>query len=183
MRFVLICGLAFSMSGCLMNGAYRISSKGQGSPGQSMVVFGVQLSAEWPHPEFEMILDEYSLEKHGITGNCFRYTRLEPRMSSHPSGMHYFAYRVPAGAYIYSFRNAVRAGSAFDGRMPAVFVVPADAAVYFGDFVYDGSEMQLQGDLAAARVTMTPLLTVRQSLTQAETIKDETKIRAFLCTP
>jgi hypothetical protein len=183
MRFVLTCCLAFSMSGCLMNNAYQIRSKGPLAPGQSIVVFGAQLNAEWGHPEFGIILDEYSLAKHGITGNCFRYTRLESGMPSHPSGMHYFAFQVPAGAYIYSIRNAVRAGNAFDGKMPTVFVAPAGATVYFGDFVYDGSEMKLQGDLASARAAVKPLLAGRQSLTQAETTKDEIKTRAFLCTP
>jgi hypothetical protein len=67
--------------------------------------------------------------------------------------------------------------------MPTVFVAPAGATVYFGDFVYDGSEMKLQGDLAAARAAVKPLLAGRQSLTQAETMKDEIKTRAFLCTP
>jgi hypothetical protein len=183
MRLALTCCLALSMSGCLMNSAYRIQHKLPLAPGHSIVVFGAQLDAEWSHPEFEMILDEYSAAKHGITGNCFRYTRLQAGMSSHPSGMHYFAYQVPAGAYIYSFNNSVRTGSAFDGKMPSVFVAPAGAAVYFGDFVYDGSEMKLQGNLGAAQAAMKPLLAGRQVLTQAEITRDEIKIRQFLCTP
>jgi hypothetical protein len=182
-RCVLTCCLAFLMSGCLMNSAYRIRSKGPLAPGQSIVVFGAQLSAEWRYPQFELILDEYSLAKHGITGNCFRYTRLQSGMSSHSFAMHYFAYQIPAGAYIYSFRNVVRAGSAFGGSTPTVFVAPAGATVYFGDFVYDGSEMQLQGNLSAAQAAVKPLLAGRQSLTQAATTNDEIKTRAFLCTP
>ena len=67
--------------------------------------------------------------------------------------------------------------------MPNVFVAPAGAAVYFGDFVYDGRDMTLQGDLPAAQAAVKPLLAGRQSLTHAQTVKDEIKRRMFLCTP
>ena len=46
--------------------------------------------------------------------------------------------------------------------MPNVFVAPAGAAVYFGDFVYDGRDMTLQGDLPAAQAAVKPLLAGRQ---------------------
>jgi hypothetical protein len=144
-------------------------------------VVGVGLEAAWPFATFSLALDEYSFEKHDITGNCFRYNHIETTRASNPARVAYFAYKVPAGTYVYSpfNANAILASSA-----PATgFIAPPGRAVYFGDYVFVGNQtVELRRDIDAARFGVGSLIPGGLVLDQAEPAV-VAHVHGFMCTP
>jgi hypothetical protein len=108
------------------------------------------LDVAWPYTEFALTLDEYSVEKQNITGNCFHYNRIDATRPSIPAKVIYLAYEVPASAYVYSGRNAN--ATLARSSMGTAFIAPVGAAVYFGDYVYVGNKtVEFRRDINAAR--------------------------------
>src|SRR5579859_6026417 len=89
---VLVCAMT---SGCLANSVQKVGRASEAHPdsAHSIVVVGVGLEATWPFAAFSLALDEYSLEKHNVAGNCFRYNHIEVTRASSPAKVAYFAYR------------------------------------------------------------------------------------------
>jgi hypothetical protein len=169
--------------GCLQNAVHPVTEAQRMNPdsGHAIVVIGVGLDAAWPFAAFSLALDEYSIEKRDITGNCFRYNHIEAVRPSSPAKVIYFTYEVPAGAYVYSFRNAnaVLPPSALGSG----FIAPPGRAVYFGDYVFVGNQtVEFRRDIDAARLRVRALLPRDVVLEQAEPTTT-VRVHGFLCTP
>jgi hypothetical protein len=169
---------ALPLSGCLLNSVNKITHKTGVAAGQSIVVIGVGLDAAWPYAGFSLLLDEYSLEKNRITGNCFHYNHIKAEIPPAPASIKYLAYEVPAGMYVYS---------AFNGNpapQPAAFIAPSGKAVYFGDYVYVGNRVvQIRSNLGAAQIAVRSLLAGSLVLTRASSEPSVIHGTVFLCTP
>jgi hypothetical protein len=138
--------------GCLLNSVHPTTTALRTKPdsAHAIVVIGVGLDVAWPFAEFSLILDEYSAEKHGITGTCFHYHRIEATRLSTPAKIAYLAYEVPANIYVYSGRHA-NATLALSS-MGRAFIAPPGATVYFGDYVFVGNKTaEFRRNIEAAR--------------------------------
>jgi hypothetical protein len=143
-------------------------------------VVGVGLDAAWPFAAFSLALDEYSFEKHDISGNCFSYNHIEATRASNPAKVTYFIYKVPAGTYVYSPFNA----SAILAPPAAAtgFIAPPGRAVYFADYVFVGNQtVELRRDIDAARLGVRSLIPSDIVLDQAEPVAI-THVHPFMCT-
>jgi hypothetical protein len=143
------------------------------------VVVGVGLDAPWPFAAFEVFWDEYSSEKQGVAGNCFRFNRIEVTRPSNPAQVAYFAYEVPAGTYVYSGSNAnaILASSA-----PKAFIARPGSAVYLGNYVFVGNRtVEFRRDIDAARLGVRSLIP-SLVLEPAEPVTVG-PVHMFLCTP
>jgi hypothetical protein len=109
------------VSGCLMNSAHETHHRTAIESGQAIVVIGVGLDTASPPSSFSIALDEYSITKGKITGNCFHYNHIQANLPAVQTDVKYFAYIVPAGVYVYS---------SFNGNPPphpAAFIAPSGA--------------------------------------------------------
>ena len=90
-------------SGCLLNSVRAITTAPRSRPdsGHAIVVIGIGVDVTWPYKEFQLTFPEYSVEKHGITGNCFHYNRIEATRPSIPINVTYLTFEVPANVYVY----------------------------------------------------------------------------------
>jgi hypothetical protein len=172
-----------TLSGCLQNSVHPITATRPPHPdtAHSIVVVGVGLDAAWPFAAFSLALDEYSFQKHDITGNCFRYNHIQATRPSTPAKVTYFAFKVPAGAYVYSpFNGNARLASS----APATgFIAPPGKTVYFGDYVFVGNQtVELRSDIDAARLGVRSLLPNDLTLEQA-TPAHIGYAHPFMCTP
>lgn len=119
-------------AGCTINSTYLLPAGGPASANRAVIVYGVKVEGEWPHAGFTLQLDEYDIARQNITGNCFRFNRTEARVPPTPGPIHYFAFDVPPGYYVYSPFHATRlAGDVL------AFEAPAGRTVYIGDFVLE----------------------------------------------
>jgi hypothetical protein len=170
-------------SGCLLNSVRRITEPPRVSPGSgdAIVVIGIGLDAAWPFQGFALTLDEYSVQKQDIAGNCFHYNRIDATVPSSPTKVTYFAYEVPAGTYVYSRRNA---NATLDPpAMGSAFIVPPGTTVYFGDYVFAGNQtVKFRRDIEAARSGIRALLPRNAVLEPAEPTTTALT-HPFLCTP
>ena len=169
--------------GCLLNSVHPITRAPRTKPdaAHAIVVIGIGLDVAWPYTEFPLILDEYSVEKQNITGNCFHYNRIETIRPSVPAKVTYLAYEVPASAYVYSGRNAN--ATLAPSSMGRAFIAPPGATVYFGDYVFVGNKtVEFRRDIDAARSGTRSLLSRDTVLEPAE---PTTAAHAppLLCTP
>jgi hypothetical protein len=177
---LLVCAV---IPGCLLNSVHPITTAPRTKPdsAHAIVVIGVGLDAMLPYTEFTLTLDEYSVEKRNITGNCFHYNRIDATRPPVPANVIYLAYEVPANAYVYSGRNVnAMLTPSSTGR---AFIAPPGATVYFGDYVYVGNKtVEFRRDINAARSGARPLLPRDTVLEPAE---PATAAHAppLLCTP
>ena len=175
--------VCLSISGCLLNTVrpikYSLPEKPDSS--HSIVVIGVGLDVQWPYKEFSPVLDEYSLKRQDLTGNCFFYNRIEVTRPSAPAPVTYFVFEVPASAYVYG-------GGNINAQLPASpnasgFIAPPGKTVYFGDYVLVGAQsVELRRNLEAAR-DATRLLLPRGSVLEAAVPITPPRGHMFLCTP
>jgi hypothetical protein len=171
------------IAGCLLNSARPITGAPRAKPdsAHAIVVIGVGLDVVWPFTEFPLILDEYSTEKQGITGNCFHYTRIEATRPSIPARIAYLAYEVPANTYVYSGRNAN--ATLAPSSMGRAFIAPPGATVYFGDYVFVGNKtMDFRRNIDAAR-SGTRLLLPRDAVLEPAEPTTVALTPPLLCTP
>lgn len=135
-RMVAILSLCAALSGCTLNSARQIEQRLRGLPTErAVIVFGV--SEEFfpdlhPSRPVLMILDHFSLTPPmGITGDCFRYDRLEVETPVRHGSVTYVAFSAPPGDYVVSpFLVARREESVMNA-----FRAPVARATYLGDFV------------------------------------------------
>lgn len=172
-----------SISGCLLNAVRPIKHNRPEEPDSdhAIVVIGVGLDAPWPYKKFSAVLDEYSLKKKDLTGNCLLYNRIEATVASTPAAVSYLVFEVPAGAYVYG-------GGNINARLPASpnasgFMAPAGKVVYFSDYVFVGNDsVEQRRTLEAAREATKRLLPRGALLEAAEAITPP-RGHMFLCTP
>jgi hypothetical protein len=174
---------AASIPGCLLNAVHPIKYPASQRPDSAhgIVVIGVGLEVPSPYTELSLTLDEYSLKKQDLTGNCFSYTHIDVTRPSIPAPVSYSVFEVPASAYVYSWRN-------INAQLPpsptaSGFIAPAGKTVYFGDYVLVGTNsVEPRNNLEAARDATKRLLPRGAVLEAAEPISPPHG-HGFLCTP
>jgi hypothetical protein len=182
-RLIGIVVACLSISGCLQNAVHSVTEARQMNPdsAHAIVVIGVGLDAAWPFAGFSLALDEYSVEKQDITGNCFRYNHIAATLPSSPAKVTYFAYEVPAGTYVYSSFNAN--APLAQSAVGSAFIAPPGRTVYFGDYVFVGNRtVEFRSDIATARLGIRALLSRGAVLKQAEPTTTA-HVHGFMCTP
>ena len=171
--------LAATLAGCTISSTVPLAAGGKPGADRAVIVYGVGVEGQWSYPRYTVQLAEYSLERQNITGNCFRFNRVDATVSSTPSGIHYVAFDVAPGSYVYSPMN----GAQLNGDTVA-FRVPAGRAVYLGDFIYgrDGYAVRT-ADLDAERAAIRQALPATpDDLVPAQTVPVAAP-KPFLCTP
>jgi hypothetical protein len=161
--------------GCLLNSVHQLKLAPRTKPdaAHAIVVIGLK--------DFSLILDEYSVKKQDITGNCYHYNRIEAISPSSPGKVIYFAYEVPAGTYVYSRRNMT--ASLDPPALGSGFIAPAAKTVYFGDYISVGhNTVEFRRDIDAARLGSRGLLPLGSVLESAEPTTTALT-HPFLCTP
>jgi len=171
--------VAVLAGGCTVSSTSPLEAGGTPRAGRAVIVYGVGVDGQWPHARYAVQLAEYDLERQAITGNCFRFNRVDADVPAAPSGIRYFAFDVPAGSWVYSPMN----GAELEGD-PVAFRAPAGQAVYLGDFIYGkNGRVTRVGDLAAERAAIRQALpAVPADLASAASIAVAAP-RPFLCTP
>ena len=190
LRVAVAGGASLTLSGCLWlflgpTNTVRPSELSSARPGTTQIVFGVATETDWPFAGFGVQLERYDPVT-GEAGNCSRHDNARGNIPPTPTGLHYFVFDVPAGAYVFSALN----GQSLDSDSPAAFVAPAGKTVYFGDFVLVGpitpytlsidGPIVVRRDLAAAKAVLGPEAT---KLELAEVLPGVRRGRPFLCTP
>jgi hypothetical protein len=181
-RWIALLIVCAVIPGCLLNSVHSIDSAPRGKPdaAHAIVVVGVGLDVTWPYPQFGLTLAEYSIQKQSITGNCFRYNRIEATRPSTPAKVTYLVFDVPANAYVYlDLVNIALAPS----PMGKAFIAPPGATVYFGDYVFVGNKtVEFRRDINAARAGASELLPRGATLELAESTTAP-GAHTPLCTP
>lgn len=146
--------MSFSMvilfSGCLgLNDISSISTDSFSRPtakiGRAIVLYGIGVEGKWDYPRFATVLDEYNFEQRSITGNCWRFNRMQESVPAIIGTRQYFIFDVKPGHYVYSGFNGARLRDS--GEVPT-FEVPAGRIVYLGDFVYSNDgKVDIRRDL------------------------------------
>ncbi len=137
-------------SGCLLlNDVNSISTANLPRPtpkvGRAIVLYGIGVEGKWDFPRFAIGLDEYSLDQQSLTGNCWRFNRMQESVTAIVGTRQYFLFDVEPGHYVYSGFNGVRLR---DSKKESAFEVPAGRIVYLGDFVYsDDGKVDIRRDL------------------------------------
>jgi hypothetical protein len=181
-RWIAVLAVCAVIPGCLLNSVQSITSVPRTKPdtGHAIVVIGIGLDVMWPYKEFQLTWAEYSVENQSITGNCFRYNRIDATRQSIPAKVTYLAFEVPANVYGYLDNPNVPLASSPTGR---AFKAPPGATVYFGDYVFLGNKtIEFRQDIAAARVGARALLPRDTPLEPAEQTT-VTHVHGPLCTP
>lgn len=168
------------LSACvLLNDTVRLDDSKVLAPRgeRALVIYGVAVEGAWRYPEFGVSLDEFSIERHAITGDCWSFNRIQASVPKDSTTVQYHAFDVAPGYYIYSGFNA-------EGlRGPNTFLVPESEVVYLGDFVYTTDDrVVLRRDISAALPALAksyPKLTGKIVL--AEIVSAAPTM--FLCTP
>lgn len=128
-----------SLQGCLLLNNVDMISKEKvivSNPNRGIAIVGVAIEADWLYPQFSISLDEYSIEKQAITGNCWRFNRMTATVSKEARAAHYFAFEVEPGHYTLSPFNAPLQ----DANQAQSFHVPAGQITYIGNFIYAGQK-------------------------------------------
>lgn len=139
------------LSGCLgLNDVKPLGLSFQGTPPTGRAYAIVALSVEAPQKQplghaFSIWIEEYSIERQDITGNCWRNNLMYPSVQPFGGTRQYFAFDVKPGYY---------AAIGYLGTMhkQLAFEVPAGRIVYLGEFILtsDGGQ-RLNRDLSAVR--------------------------------
>lgn len=142
------------LPGCLgLNDVSMVSTYSFDRPmpkaGRAIVVFGIGVEGQWDYLQFGTVMDEYSIERQAITGNCWRYNNMRASVTAIAGTRQYFVFDVQPGYYAYSSFNAVQLSSSERGQ---AFKVPEGRIVYLGDFIYARSGvMEVQRDPEAVK--------------------------------
>lgn len=144
----------------------------------SVVIFGIGVEGAWEYPRFGVVLDEYDIERQSITGNCWRYNKMQASVPKDSRTVRLFAFEVEPGYYSFSGFNPVMLIG------PNAFSAPAGQIVYLGDFIYTGdrtivlrsSEDAIQRELLKEDPSLANKVTLAKTFSVAAP-------EMFLCTP
>ena len=178
-RLSFLIALPLALSGCVSNQVRPLPTGTATGPASAVVIYGVGVEGHWKHQRFGIELAEYDVEKQSLAGHCFRFNRMSATVPATPGAIHYFAFEVPAGNYVYSPFN-----SAAPTQDASAFSAPAARTVYIGDFVYASDDRVVLrreiDSLQRSRATELPGLKGEISLATATPV---TPPRPFLCAP
>jgi hypothetical protein len=136
---MLLAFVMISLHGCLLlNNVIPIPNDKVTMPSddRAIAIYGVALESDWPYPQFSISLDEYSMEKQAITGNCWRFNRMNATVPKTRTSVQYFAFEVAPGYYTFSPFNAQNQNT----NQAQAFHLPAGQISYIGDFIYVGQQ-------------------------------------------
>ena len=144
------------LSGCLaLNDVNQISTdrftRPTPKPGRALVMYGGggEEQGSWSYPRFGVALDEYSVERQAITGNCWRFNRMFASVTAISGTREYFLFDVQPGFYTYSWFNGAQLTSS---DKTLTFEVPPGRIVYLGDFIYArGGGVEVRRNLSAVK--------------------------------
>ena len=173
--------LIAGLSGCmLLNSVVQIHETKAAVPdiNRSVVVFGIGVEGAWEYPRFAVVLDEYDIERQSITGNCWRYNKMQASVPKDSKTVRLFAFEVEPGYYSFSGFNPVKLVG------PGAFSAPAGQIVYLGDFIYTGertivlrrSDDAIQRELLKEHPSLADKITLAKAISVAA-------LKMFLCTP
>lgn len=181
--FLVVMALPAFVAGCALNSVSLLPTGAAVNEGRAIVVLGVGVEGDWRYAGFSVELDEYSIQAQAATGNCFHFNRMNATVPSAPGPTRYFAFDVPAGAYVYSPFNGAPLAPAAKHDATA-FAAPPGKIVYIGDFTYLRDRVvALRRDLDAfskARAKSLPNLRGEVLLAETEQVQDP---KPFMCTP
>jgi len=143
-QVILLFMLSVPLSGCLLlNDVNSISAVYLMTPppDRAIVIFGLSVEGEIdPHAAtfnpgfFEIGLDEYSIEREHITGDCWRYNKMRAKVPGIMGTHQYFAFDVKPGYYVAT--RLIGLNNPKISRKSLVFEVPPGKIVYLGDFIW-----------------------------------------------
>ncbi|WP_453977133.1 hypothetical protein [Brevundimonas sp. Marseille-Q4549] len=158
-------------------------------PNRAIVLFSLQVledtapvstSPEQPAGRYEVALDRYDLTRQTIVGGCFsRRDIVQAKIAGKPGSPAYFAFDVPAGAYVISPFMSHR------DHHDQAWMVPVGSITYVGAFTRTPSPSSVAGydfttehtdHLAQARED------TGLDLSPAQTL-NVTPPRIYICTP
>lgn len=163
----------------MLNDALRLPAEKVVAPDRdrAIAIYGIDVEGDWRYPQFGVSIDEYSVERRAITGNCSRFNRIEGAVPQNAKAIQYFAFDVEPGYYIYSGFNAV----SLQGKN--TFSVPAGQVVYLGDFIYTRTgTVTLRRDFGPALPALVKAYpNLKEKIVLAETTSAVPTM--FLCAP
>lgn len=163
--------LLLLLEGCGLNSVRPLPAGRPIRDNSAVLVYDVGIESKWRAQLCSLQLDEYDIERQVATGNCYRFNHADAVFPGMPGPIHYFAFEVPAGRYIYSAFNS---GCEADVRRQA-YAAPAGRIVFVGNFVYGKDKrLALRRDLATferQRDTVLPELKGKVTLAQAMQVK------------
>lgn len=167
------------LTACTLNQVQPFSKGLQPSSDYAVLVYGLGVEGAWTAPRFAVTLDEYNLQAGAITGNCWHYNRTVASVPATQKGIEYFAFKAPAGHYVYSAFN----GAPLD-RASSAFHVPPGQITYIGDFILKRNQsVALVSNIAQSKAAlMSALPDIKGEIRQAESTPVPSPA-AFLCTP
>jgi hypothetical protein len=136
MNRLLLVLIAMLLPGCalLLNDVNSLSHVESPRSYRSVVIYGIETRSGVPR--FGVSFDEYDIERQRITGNCFRYNRMQARTPVRVGTMNYFVFDVAPGHYVYSAGSNLEELFTPDVEKSKAFLIPAGKTVYLGDFIW-----------------------------------------------
>jgi hypothetical protein len=182
-RFLNACVFPAVLAGCTLNSVRPLPAGASIDESRAVVVFGVGVEGEWNYAGYSAQLDEYDLRAQAITGNCFRFNRMNGTVPPTPGAVRYFSFDTPAGVYAYSAFNGARLAPETGAGTPA-FAARAGRVVYMADFIYTKQgTVSIRRDVDAAKRYLAAFRPdLRGELTQAEEFLVH-RPNLFMCTP
>lgn len=172
--------LLASLSGCVSNGVVRLQKAEVAPPSatRAVVIFGIGVEAAWEYPQFGIVIDEYDIKRQAITGNCWRYNRMNASVPNDSRVVNFFAFEINPGYFSLSGFNTAQLLSD-----PVAFLAPAGQIVYLGDFIYSGKHTII---LRRGEGQLRNLRQEYMNLADKITLAGATSVaapRMFLCAP
>lgn len=166
------------LSGCLLlNDVNQVSTLSPSigetalQPGRAIVIYGIGVQGQRKgEPRFGAQLDEYSVERQSITGNCWRYNKMEATVPAIAGTHQYFAFDVSPGYYV---------ALAYLGQLDRMtaFKVPPGHIVFLGDFIWTKEgKVELKRDPEAVRSYF------KRDVLLAD-VKPVPAVHSIICTP
>lgn len=180
---LVIVTMLISLQGCLLlNNVDAIPHAKVINPKQDcgIAIVGLAVEGVWNYPRFSLSLDEYSLEKQAITGNCWRFNRMTASVPKEAKSLQYFTFDLAPGYYTYSPFNLPNPYS----EQVQGFYVPAGQITYIGDFIYteNKSIVLRRDDTAIEMLVKNAYPNLASAVKLAETVS-VTRPHLFLCAP
>lgn len=164
------------LSACGLNGVNLLPQGGKPSNDSAVVIYGLRIAGK--QSSFPMSLDAYDVKKGVADGNCFRWNRMQARLSHSSSSTQYFAFNVNPGHYVYGVHHLPLRGDLL------AFEAKAGQTFFIGEFVLTPeNDVVLARNLTLAKqriFSALPKTEQEVALAPTEVVQD---IRLFLCTP
>jgi hypothetical protein len=182
-KTLVILTMLSSLQGCLLlNNVDAIHHAKMINPKQDrgIAIVGVAVEGVWNYPQFSLSLDEYSLEKQAITGNCWRFNRMTASVPKETKSLQYFAFDLAPGYYTYSPFNLPNPHS----EQVQGFHVPAGQITYIGNFIYtENKSIELRRNYPRIEAELKQAYpNIKSTVKLAETVLVK-RPHLFLCAP